>query len=206
MLTDSLRKVEFSLSLLQLEVFSSIEMQWSYVMGIGTTDRPPQTAAEWNHGSCDVMAVALKRMYGLPMMAEFEWGYEGRKKVLNYLVHAWVRLPDGRALDASGPQPMFEPIEGGDPNDPWVEGYKIIELTDRNSHLLWIREEDNYVDSIREMEAPQWIWRNLSPMLSELGLEPLRYRRLLGLPPLEPAKNEESDYGAVSAATPAMGM
>jgi len=90
-------------------------------MGIGTADHPPKTAAEWNHGSCDIMAVALHRMYGLPMMEEFEWGYESDTKVLNYLVHAWVRLPDGRALDAAGPTPMFGPIDGGDPNDPWVE-------------------------------------------------------------------------------------
>lgn len=159
-------------------------------MGIGTTWSPPQTAEEWNGGSCDVMAVALRRMYGLPMMAEFEWGYDGRKKALNYLCHAWVRLPDGRALDAAGPRPMFTPTQGRDPNDPWVQGYKIVELTDRNPHLLWIREEDNYVDAIRDMEAPQWIWSNLGPCLAELGLEPLRYRRLLNLPPVQPAEHD----------------
>lgn len=160
-------------------------------MGIGTLGYQPQTAKEWNSGSCDIMAVALRRMYGLPMMAEFEWGYDGRKKVLGYLMHAWVRLPDGRALDAAGPQPMFEPSEGKDPNDSWVEGYKIIELTDRNSHLLDTREEDNYVESIKTMKTPQWIWQNLGPILEELGLQPLRYRRLIGLPPLN---REAMDY------------
>jgi hypothetical protein len=170
-------------------------------MSIGTTWPPPQSASEWNSGSCDIMAVALHRMYGLPMMAEFEWGHEDGREVLNYLMHAWVRLPDGRALDAAGPRPMFEPTEGGDPDDPWVEGYRIVELADRDPHLLWIREEehDAYEEAILEMEAPQWIWRHLGPTLEGLGLQPVGYRDILGLPPLEEAVPEDGAEPAVIA-------
>jgi hypothetical protein len=160
-------------------------------MGMGTTEAPPATAREWNGGSCDVLAVALHRMYGLPMMAEFEWGMQGRRSVKGYLMHAWVRLPDGRALDAAGPREMFTPTEGGDPEDPWVKGYRIDELSDRNPHLLDVREETDYVESILQMRAVEWIWENLGPTLSGLGLEPVRFRDLLGLPdaagPDEPA-------------------
>lgn len=141
-------------------------------MGMGTAEGPVQTAKEWNSGSCDIMAVALHRMYGLPLMAEFEWGYQKGEEVLGYLTHAWVRLPDGWALDAAGPQPMFKPLEGGDPNDPWVQGYRIVEIPDDNPHLLDIREEVDYVESIRVMRAYEWIETHLGPTLHDLGLTP----------------------------------
>lgn len=174
-------------------------------MGIGYCMPPPASAKEWNSGCCDVMAVALHRMYGLPMMAEFEYGKEGRRTVLGFLVHAWVKLPDGRALDAAGPRPMFESIEGGDDRDPWVEGYRIVHISDRDRHLLDIREETNYVDAIRDMRVPQWIWENLGPSLSGLGLEPLRYRNLVGLPPRErkASASPEASLHALARALPA---
>lgn len=143
-------------------------------MSIGNAFEPVRTAAEWNSGSCDIMAVALHRMYGLPMMAEFEWGYENGKEVLGYLVHAWVRLPDGRMLDAAGPREMIEPTEGGDPNDSWVMGYRIAELSDDDPHLLDIREETDYVQAIVDMQAYAWIAENLAPVFSGMGIEPVK--------------------------------
>lgn len=145
-----------------------------HIMGMGTTDIPPRTAKEWNSGSCDIMAVALHRMYGLPLMAEFEWGIDEQtgEDALGYLCHAWVRLPDGQALDAGGPRPMFEQVEGGDPDDPWVKGYRILELRDDDPHLLDIREEDDYVESIEVTDANGWIRKHLAPILAELGIHP----------------------------------
>ena len=172
-------------------------------MGMGRTSEPPSSAREWNSGSCDVMAVALHRMYGLPLMAEFELGSTGGKEALGYLMHAWVRLPDGRALDAAGPKPMFTPTRGGDPDDDWVVGYRIVEMADGDPHLLDIREEEDYVESIRTMRAPRWIWENLGPQLSALGIEPRGYRSELGLPPVPdgyepppPGDGEADECGA----------
>jgi hypothetical protein len=144
-------------------------------MGMGYQIPAPEAARDWNSGSCDVMAVALHRMYGLPIMAEFEWGGEDDRVELGYLQHAWVRLPDGRALDAAGPRAMFEPTQGGDTDDEWVKGYRIVEIPDDDPHLIDTREEVDYVRSIRNMRAPLWIMENLGPILAEMGLHPIRY-------------------------------
>lgn len=138
-------------------------------MGIGTPWGPNRTAKEWNSGSCDIMAVALHRRYGFPLMAEFEWGVTDGVETLGFLVHAWVRLPDGRALDAAGPQDMFVPIPDGDPDDDWVQGYRIVEIRDDDPHLLDIREEDDYVRSIDVSGANEWIEEHIAPVLAELG-------------------------------------
>lgn len=143
-------------------------------MGIGSTHYPPVSADEWNSGSCDVMAVALHRAYGLPIMAEFETGTENGETVLGYLVHAWVRLPDGRAFDAAGPKPMFEPVTAADPNDPWVTGYAILDIRDDDPHLLDVREETDYRESISAMMATEWAREHLSPILADLGIEEIR--------------------------------
>jgi hypothetical protein len=143
-------------------------------MGMGATDHPPATAEDWNGGSCDIMAVALHRIYGLPLMAEFEYGLDGEgREVPGYLVHAWVRLPDGRALDAAGPRPMFVAREGADPDDAWVIGYRVAEIRDDDPHLLETREETDYVGDIRDMRAAEWIEENLEPDLRRLGLSPI---------------------------------
>ena len=141
-------------------------------MGMGTPDEPIDSAREWNEGACDIMAVALHRIYGLPMMAEFEWGLDDDgKEQLGYLTHAWVRLPDGRALDAEGPREMFNPTKGGDLNDEWVKGYRIVEIADDDPHLLDTREEDDYRESIRVSGATSWLMANLHPELTALGLQ-----------------------------------
>lgn len=89
-------------------------------MGIGTPSYPPQSADEWNNGSCDIMAVALHRMYGFALMAEFEWGYDNGMEALGFLSHAWTRLPDGRDLDAAGIQDQFTAIGMADEDDLWA--------------------------------------------------------------------------------------
>jgi hypothetical protein len=154
-------------------------------MGMGSCE-PPLTAAQWNSGSCDVMAVALHRLYGLPLMAEFEYGTEGGERVPGYLVHAFVHLPDGRALDAAGPREMFVPAQGSDPDDPWVEGYGIVGIADDDPHLLDVREEDDYVESIRRTQAFEWIEAHLAPTLAGLGLLPVRTAEDEGQAPPSP--------------------
>ena len=132
-----------------------------------------ETAREWNSGACDVMAIALHRLYGLPLVAEFERGIERGEEALGYLIHAWVRLPDGRALDAEGPREPFVEIDEPDPDDAWVLGTRILEITDDDPHLLDVREEDDYVESITVMSAYDWIEEHLGPTLHALGLEPV---------------------------------
>ena len=127
------------------------------------TREPPQTAAEWNSGSCDVMAAALHRIYGLPMMAEFEWGFVDGKETLGYLIHAWVRLPDGRALDAAGPREMFTPTPGADPLDPWVQGFRIVDLGGGTDHL----------GGAPDAGAEAWIAEHLAPVLEALDIHPV---------------------------------
>jgi hypothetical protein len=142
-------------------------------MGMGTPDGPNQTVDDWNSGSCDVMAVALHRMYGFPVMARFEWGFDGGREALGYLCHAWVRLPDGRDLDAGGPRRPFGPSRmTSGPNDPWVRGYRIVEIRDDDPHLLASRDEDDYVESIRVSGANSWIRKHLGQELASLGLLP----------------------------------
>lgn len=143
-------------------------------MGMGTLPGGHEAARDWNRGSCDVMAVALHRMYGLPLVAEFERGTEDGREALGYLVHAWVRLPDGRALDAEGPSPPPEEVDHPyDENDPWVLGTRIVEITDDDPHLLDVREEVDYREAIKVMRTDEWIERNLAPTLAALDVHPV---------------------------------
>ena len=145
-------------------------------MGMGLRHRPPRTPEEWNSGSCDIMAVALHRLYGLPMMAEFDAGPdEDGGEALGYLRHAWVMLPDGRGLDAAGPMPMPESRDAREPDDDWLTGYRVVEIEEDDPHLLDTRETSasDYDHDIAEMRAEQWIGANLSPILSGLGIRPV---------------------------------
>lgn len=146
-------------------------------MGIGSADAPLVTADRWNEGACDIMAVALHRLYLLPLMAEFEYGVDAETdtECLGYLAHAWVALPDGRALDAGGIRPAFPARPNcPDPQDPWVLGYRIRSIAVDDPHFLEVRETDpeDLAADIRTMRAVDFIDANLADALAELGLHP----------------------------------
>jgi hypothetical protein len=112
-----------------------------HTMGIGRREDTAVTAKDWNNGSCDIMAVALHRLTGFLLQAEFEQGMDNGQLQLGYLIHAWVCLPDGQALDASG---MFSlPVSNPnfrDPHDDWVQGTTVITINENDPWLLESRE------------------------------------------------------------------
>lgn len=144
-------------------------------MGIGGSDTPPSTASRWNNGACDVMAAALHRLYHLPLVAEFEVGVDvdTGAECLGYLAHAWVVLPDGRALDAAGIYPPGQPPAScTDPDDPWVTGFRVCHIAIDDPHFLDVRETspEDLEDDIRRMRAVEFIDTHLASHLLDLGL------------------------------------
>lgn len=135
------------------------------------------TAADWNRGACDVVAVALSRLYGLPMAGLFEhipaWeGYaETRdRRDTGYLIHAVCMLPDGRAIDAGGPrQPPVDDPGYRDTSDPAVCG-SVARPMSEGSPFLTAEREFDYGTDIDCMGAGEWVLRHLGPTLEALGV------------------------------------
>lgn len=59
---------------------------------------------QYTGGECWALAYALHDEYGLPIAAKVERFADGGE----YIAHAWVQLPDGRALDINGPVEVDE--------------------------------------------------------------------------------------------------
>jgi hypothetical protein len=141
-------------------------------MAAGKIGLPPVTAEEWNAGRPDVMAVALHRLYGLPLMAEFGAGPDGEgREVPGRLSHAWVRLPDGRALDAAGPRPVSGPAADAGREGVPPGRRRTVELRDDDPCLPGVRATGGYGKAIAAMQAIPWIRANLGAVAAGLGLE-----------------------------------
>ncbi len=145
------------------------------------------TAADWNGGACDVVAVALSRMYGLPMAGLFERIREPGsfadirdRKDTGFLLHAFCILPDGRAIDAGGPREAMRDDPGHrDPDDPHVDG-AVVRLVDERTAFLVDERQFDYASDVDCMGAGEWVLRHLGPTLEGLGV-PLRTSGM-GLP------------------------
>jgi hypothetical protein len=134
---------------------------------------------DWNSGSCDIIAIAISRLYGLTMYGEFESLVAGTEmygklvavseECTSYLLHAFCRLPDGRAVDASGPFPMPQSESYSDDDDPDVCGSVVIEVDESDSRLTNVREFEYSVD-VDAMGAPDWVRAHLGQMFSDLGI------------------------------------
>jgi hypothetical protein len=141
-------------------------------------DPIPVDPADWNY-NCDLIAVALHRTFGLPIMAEFEFGLDDDgNEVLGYLGHAWVTLPDGRALDADGIHLAPEVTPGADPGDEWVQGYRIVPIIpdgENWAHLIDIRETNPAAPFVAELlssQAESWVLHAFGAALAEIGILP----------------------------------
>lgn len=121
-------------------------------------------------GYCDVIAIAISRQYGLPVMGAFERLDDGR---LGVLCHAFCRLPDGRIVDSDGISDMILPEECSSGADPKVVGFSIVDTGEHDPHLLSLERYD-YDHEIEQLKADDWIAENLAPALAELGIHPIR--------------------------------
>lgn len=124
----------------------------------------PKSADDWNKGHSDIMAVALHRMYGLPLMALYEPEIRDQR-FLDRPTRVWVRLPDGRALDATGAHEMSSVI----PVSERSTDCRIADLADE-ADLLRERDVGDYDELIAETGAIGWIRWNLTPQIGHLGL------------------------------------
>ena len=126
-------------------------------------------------GNCDMVAFALRRAFGLPVDAEFEWGLEGGRERLGFLCHAWAVMPDGRMLDADGPAaaPAEDPARR-DPHDEWVRGFRIVRVEGRVlSYLTDLREtsaRSPYGREMLESGTLLWVAEAFGPLLAGLGV------------------------------------
>ncbi len=137
-------------------------------------------AAAWNGGACDVVAVAVSRMYGLPMAGAFEHvaGWEAfederSRKDTGFLIHCFNPLPDGRAVDASGiVDAIVDDPDHRDPNDRGVAGLVVRPVTEE-SYILTVEREFDYATDVDCMGAGEWVLKHLGPTLEGIGI-PLR--------------------------------
>lgn len=71
-------------------------------------------AATYAHGDCHILASVLSSLTGLPIHAGLTEDIWTQRTCL---VHAWVAMPDGRALDAHGltnPKNLLQQYPDGD--------------------------------------------------------------------------------------------
>jgi len=133
-------------------------------------DAANYTPEDWNTGLCDVMAAAISRRYGLPMMGAFERLKDGST---GFLAHAFCRLPDGRMIDAAGPAPMITEEECDSGDDPDVVGFAIIDTAEDDPTLVDVRDHD-IRECLEQLRPGEWLERNLDPVMEELGIMPLK--------------------------------
>jgi hypothetical protein len=130
-------------------------------------------ADEWNSGGCDIIAIAISRLYGLSMAGEFERVITEDGDKVGFLLHAFCLLPDGRGIDASGiiPVPVDDPFYR-DAFDLNVKGLIVLHFDERSSLLS--NRDFEYSTDIDAMGAGQWVAAHLGDLFTNLGIEPIK--------------------------------
>lgn len=87
---------------------------------------PIGMADAYAHGECHILASVLSEITGWPIQAAiFEDSWTGRGN----LVHAWIRLPDGKAFDARGisdPDDLLDHYPSGDEATVWTVTEEVV--------------------------------------------------------------------------------
>lgn len=131
------------------------------------------TAGEWHASEddlSDILIVALSRLYGLQMAAEFELHADGSTGAL---LDLFCLLPDGNALSIFGPYPCPKDNPNHrDPDDPSVVGTCVVHTHEHDERLLQCVNSTYAVD-VDDLGAVAWVEQHVGPQCRNLGLAPI---------------------------------